>query len=282
MSDFVPLSRREAELGPEGPFEGVQPWMVYGLWAWADQRLRDSRGAINELMLDRLELKLRLHLPGGSSNQRLSSLEHIVKADEELFLDVMDYLVAQLKADSDWDKPIAAELESVLSSGGSVWGVSVSGDVHGLRRRLGSEVEDVLGQVLGPEDRASRYLATALEEAYGRDPNASHSYREAVRAVEAIAKPVVTPRDAVATLGKMISALREKPEKWSVVLSPSKGHPVLHIAEMMELLWTGQLDRHGTDDESAPLNVSIDEARAAVHISAALVQLFRSGAVQLV
>jgi hypothetical protein len=49
--------------------------------------------------------------------------------------------------------------------------------------------------------------------------------------------------------------------------------------EMMDLLWTSQLDRHGSDDAKVPLRVSLEEARAAVHLAAALVQLFKSGAV---
>jgi len=50
----------------------------------------------------------------------------------------------------------------------------------------------------------------------------------------------------------------------------------------MKLVWKSQLDRHGSPDKTAPLNVSQAEAEAAVHICAALVQLFSSGAVSLV
>ena len=47
----------------------------------------------------------------------------------------------------------------------------------------------------------------------------------------------------------------------------------------MELLWKGQIDRHGTDDASTPLSVSQAEAEAAVHLAVTLVQWFTSGAV---
>jgi hypothetical protein len=51
------------------------------------------------------------------------------------------------------------------------------------------------------------YLATAWNRAYGRNPDPSGAYRDAIRAVEASAKPIILPADPVATLGKMIAAL---------------------------------------------------------------------------
>ena len=42
----------------------------------------------------------------------------------------------------------------------------------------------------------------------------------------------------------------------------------------MELLWTNQLDRHGTDDESVPLQVTQEQAELAVHIALLLVRIF--------
>jgi hypothetical protein len=48
---------------------------------------------------------------------------------------------------------------------------------------------------------------------------------------------------------------------------------------MAAMIWTGQLDRHGTDDPAAPLNVDQAEADAAFHIALALVRLFVSAAI---
>ncbi len=84
-------------------------------------------------------------------------------------------------------------------------------------------------------------------------------------------RPVGTPHSSQATLGTMISALRDKPEKWEVVLS---GATVEDIANMAKMIWRSQLDRHGTDDESVPLTVSQEESDAAVHVAIALVRLF--------
>jgi len=82
-----------------------------------------------------------------------------------------------------------------------------------------------------------------MVEADGAGPDPSGAYREAVRAVEAVAKPVILPNNDRATLGQM------------------------------ESVWTGQLDRHGTDDETVPLNVSPAEADAAFSACLNLVRL---------
>lgn len=69
----------------------------------------------------------------------------------------------------------------------------------------------------------------------------------------------------------MIQAMAHKPEKWETSLVG-----VDDVVGMMKSVWTGQLDRHGTD-ASAPLNVSPDQADAAFYVCLALVRLFTGG-----
>ena len=113
----------------------------------------------------------------------------------------------------------------------------------------------------------------------GRSPDPSSAYREAIRAVEVVAGPVVKPGDSKATLGTIISALRDKPSKWTVDLE--KASPE-QVTEMLAMLWQSQFDRHGTDDESVPLNVSQEQADAAVHIAIALTRMFAGGHIKAV
>lgn len=276
----VPLSQRQAgRTATSGPFQGVPQWLRYSLWVWVDWVFK-AESSFNSGLLGRLERELRLPLKGSFDWERYEQLEAAV-SDPERFLDVVNFLLDTFKNDWSDDIEKAAYLDEALAQAGSVWGVAKSHESYRLVERVDPSVAAAIAEATEPTDRASQHLSTALAEAYGRDPNASHAYREAVRAVEAIAKPTVTPKDDNATLGKMINSFRDKPEKWSAVLSPGKGDPVLQIAHTMELLWMAQLDRHGTDDDSKPLNVSIEEARAAVHIAAALVQLFRSNAISL-
>ena len=123
--------------------------------------------------------------------------------------------------------------------------------------------------------KAAEYLRTAWHYLYGRNPIPSSAYRDAVRAVEAAARPVVTPNDELATLGKMIHALRDKPDKWETVIGD-----VDTVRMMMRTIWKSQSDRHGTDDPAKPRNVSQPEAEAAVQIAVTLVHLFRTGAIR--
>ena len=113
----------------------------------------------------------------------------------------------------------------------------------------------------------------------GRNPNPSVAYSQAIKATEAAAKPVVTPTDDLATLGKIIRAIRDRPAKWTVVLD--KASPG-QIADMADLIWKGPVDRHGSDDPNAPLAVTQEEADAAFHIALGLVRIFVSGAITAV
>jgi hypothetical protein len=73
-----------------------------------------------------------------------------------------------------------------------------------------------------------------------------------------------------------------KPSKWKMVLNPSGGITGIdEVIGMMKLLWKSQLDRHGSPTPSAPLSVSQEEAEAGLHLAAALVHLFSSGAISV-
>jgi hypothetical protein len=253
--------------------------MVYALWDWVDRCVRDYSG-ISDGTLAILELQLAIPLGIGSTLQRYRALEEAVRRDDETFLDVTDFLLHELDGRGPDDSQRVALLANILVLAGSVWQVTSADGAFRLGRSLDPVVQAAVAETIASGDRASHLLSAAWGHAYGRSPNASAAYRDAVRAVEAIAKPVILPRDGDATLGKMIPAMKDKPEKWEVVLTPPKGDPVLAIVGMMELLWKSQLDRHGTDDETVPINVGPDEAQAAVHLAAALVHLFRSGAVR--
>jgi len=91
-------------------------------------------------------------------------------------------------------------------------------------------------------------------------------------AVEAAAKPVVTPNDSQATLGRMIGSIRATPNQWTFALGKPED-----VAATAGLLWENHR-RHGTDDRQAPMGMSQDEADAGVHLALALVRWFVGGA----
>ena len=75
----------------------------------------------------------------------------------------------------------------------------------------------------------------------GRNPDPSSAYREAIRAVEVVAAPVVIPGDSLATLGKIIKAMKDKPEKWTVDLAEASPQQVTELAAM---IWQSQFEHH--------------------------------------
>jgi len=181
-----------------------------------------------------------------------------------------------------WRNENATErLKSALEEGGSAWRVAT--DAAGaccLERRVDETATLAAREVVRQANRPAAHLALAWNAAFGQAPAPGTAYREAVRAVEAAALPVVLPKDPTGTLGRVIVALRDAPHKWSVVLRPAAGHdPIETLRLMLELLWKSQFDRHGTADESVPLSVTPEEGSAAVVLATTLVQWFQSGAV---
>jgi hypothetical protein len=171
-----------------------------------------------------------------------------------------------------------------LEQGGSAWRVArYPNREHAcLERRVNMTIAGAAREAMSVSGRAGEHLAKAWNETYGRQPSPGEAYRHAVLAVEVAAIPVVIPNDGSATLGKVITAMHDAASKWSVALSPSDGSDPVEVARRMcELLWRSQWDRHGVPDESVPLEVSPEEAIAAVHLATTLVRWFAGGTVKL-
>jgi hypothetical protein len=219
-----------------------------------------------------IERHLRVNLQWQSVADALVLLQGKVLATPEFALDMMDFLLQMTEAD------LANDLEHILSQGGSAWRVSASRD--SLERRVSAEAAARAAELTTGGTRAGDHLRNAWHSTYGRSPNPSEAYREAVKAVEAAAIPIVCPNDQVATLGKMLGQMRATQDKWRIALKPMQGTAVADLLGMLELLWTAQLDRHGTADPEAPLSVSQGEAEAAVHLALTLVHWFQAGLVR--
>jgi hypothetical protein len=129
-------------------------------------------------------------------------------------------------------------------------------DRRGLVERVVPEAAKAAQAVIDSGGRAGQYLAEAWRHAYGRNPHPGTAYREAVRAIESVVCPIVLPKDPKATLGKVIKALKDAPPgKITSVFSDTVAGvaPLDAVRGLMELVWTNELDRHGTGDEEVPL-----------------------------
>jgi hypothetical protein len=285
-----PLSKRgTADDEYDALHEGVPPWLKTTLLDWLRPFFAQTNVHGNVQTdfsrIRELERRLRVDLTGVSNYELHLQLEGGLSDDEDLLLDAVDLALSWCDAPGVSPQDVAqciAPVEQWLSEAGSAWRVASHDGKPCLELRVDATVTESARQVMSMAGRAGQHLAGAWTRAYGREPSASEAYREAVRAVEVAAIPIDIPNDSSATLGKVIAALRAAPSKWLVVLTPSGGSdPVETVTHMCELLWKSQWDRHGVADESVPLNVSLPEAQAAVHLASTLVQWFKSGAVTL-
>lgn len=126
---------------------------------------------------------------------------------------------------------------------------------------------------------ASARLAEAWNHAYGLKPEPSDAVADAIAAVEAVAIPVVMPKQHEPQLWKVLGQLKGQPDPWKLALVGKGGDDsIAPLVAMLERLAGSHLDRHEGGASSGP--VTLESARAAVHLAATLVQWFASGAVQ--
>jgi hypothetical protein len=285
MALFRPLSRRDTpDVRFDEHHDGLPTHLTAPCLHWLVAQTTDVGMAArvpNAGFLRRYQVEAVLQPPLDWSRSHDSAYEDLLtrfQHDPEFALDTIDFALAILHDLNRSEAHLQAQqLGALLDSGRSVWRVTGrrDGGWQLVRRSLGP-VAEAISSVEGPSQRAHKHLVDAWNKLAGRKPDASGAYREAVRAVEAAAKPIVLPNDSKATLGKMIAAIEAKSSKWTFVLGD-----VAEVATMCSLLWTHQLDRHGTDDEAAPLTVSLEQADAAIHLAITLVRYFAGGLVKV-
>lgn len=279
MTDWRPLSERASPTGDcEALHDGVPAWLHDSLRGWLLRFYRRGNpqpGANYIYLLSEMRemaRRTRHPLSGDDGVETWHSLQREIGRDESFFLDAVDFTLHKfsgMRADS---------LESMLSEAGSKWRVSTVGGGTHLERRLAAATTEAADSAISVADRAAIHLAKARQDAFGRSPDSSSAYREAVRAVEAIAKPIISPNNDRATLGSMIAVLRDAPQEFEVTIYAGE-EGVKRLRATLELLWKGQHDRHGTDDVNTPIHVDQPAAEAAIHLAVTLVEWFRSGAI---
>jgi hypothetical protein len=228
--------------------------------------------------MKQVQLDMHLALDWSSSGNASKSLRAYETKDPERYLGIIDWFVAHEENPSR-----LRELQHYLDSGASAYTIHhPEGFRPRLVDRINPTITDLIQNAAPPHSRAEQHLQLSWLRIYGREKDASSGYREAIRAVEAAAKPLVSPNNPSTTLGTLISNMSDKPSKWTFSLSPEAiDTPIETVINLMHLLWKAQLDRHGTDDELVPLVVSPEEAETALHTSALLVFYFSAGPISL-
>lgn len=274
----------EAAIEWEGPYEGIPSWLFPSANRWLTdfmhkgQDLYGSSRFDSDLLMT-IQRELRVSLDWRTTQRAMSTLlSHL--ADDKYGPAILDWCVSRCAIGSQR----AAELDLMLLEAGSVW--TIGEDEMGvleLQRRVDATTVSAARGAAPPGSRPAHHLAAAWSKVYGHSPDPSAGYAQAIKAIESAGVSIVCPNNPRATLGTMIADTRAAPGKWKTSLNPSTGGTgVGQLIEMMQLVWTAQLDRHGSATATAPLSVSASEAEAALHIAATLVHLFSSGAVSAV
>lgn len=265
-------------------YDGVPEWMSESFWGWVQERftrsqrhefLPDYEVFLNTELVRQVERRCRFSIPY-RSNDIVGGMKVMRKAAEvaETELRVADYLLSLQQGSS-----AADELELILAESGSLWKVGERSGKFGLIRRVPEAVQVAASSAITAGGHAGDRLAQAWESAFGIDPNPSHAYSLAVKAVEDAAIPLVSPRDSTSTLGKINSQLRDAGD-WSLPLQREDEYATTSatLLSMMKMLWAGQADRHGGFHDPE-LVITQEAAEVAVMTAATLVQWFTSGAV---
>lgn len=289
MRRWLPLSRRqqpEAAVEYDALHEGVPTWLQPSLFLWFQGQFHHFDDMGDEFWdterLLKLQRLFRLDLdwgkPRGGAKKVYFQLQELMRANPDLMLDIVDYLLHAFAHGYHDDQ--LRNIEGFLYQAGSAWRVGQNEEGRGcLERRVDETATLAARSVMAQGGKVGAHLTLAWNEIYGREPDAGKGYHEAVKAVEAAAQPFVSPKDSTATLGKMIASMNDAPHKWVATLTSDKADGIGTAISMMKLLWTCQYDRHGSADEDSPLSVTQEEAEAAIHLAMTLVQWFRSGVI---
>lgn len=279
MTDWRTLAERSAASGMyETVHESVPDWLLDSMTAWVTPSFDWSSG--NDLEGLRLfERRIRRQIPGSTGSEKWRALSNTFPNEPDLLLELIDFQLHRVSADEPYYQDDAAALDAILAEGGSAWTVAESDGAYALERRLGAVTAAAASGVMAVADRPSDHLKIAWTKAFGRSPDPSTSYLEAVKAVEAAVKPVISPNDEQATLGRMIGQMRAEVARYATVFDHERFSASEGVLAMMEVLWKSQHDRHGTDNEDTPIHVDQPAAEAAVHLAVTLVEWFRSEAV---
>jgi hypothetical protein len=270
--NWTPGNRR-AKRELEDPYEGIPAHLEQPLWSWFQGGFEAFFGDPDE-RVKMLAIDLRIAVPAGTLAQKIVLFRAACKQDHEFLLDLVEAMLERYK----WDTGRALDLRDLLTEANSAYAVNETWD--GLEQRVVPGVKELIREVAdSAHDSPGDHLTSAWSEAYGRNADPVKAYSEAIKAVEASLALRISPQNGKQTLGSMIRDVSAKPTKWKFAIPDGSTSHVEIVVQMMRMLWEGQTSRHGGLDSTR--DETLEEARAALHIAASLVQFGTSGAFDL-
>ncbi|MHA7268626.1 hypothetical protein [Arthrobacter sp. HLT1-20] len=275
--------------------EGVPEWMSKSIRAWQQEILEivfdTEDNVIGRFHSIEQELRTAIDIPQNPTAYGLgaSVISHFQSSGDELVL--TDYLlsIADIENLGGWESlqeemkkkdHLFGRLDSTLKKSGSKWTIGIRAASRiGLIQRVPEGVQIAANETMRSASHAGRRLAEAWGAVFGINPDPSRAYSLAVKAVEDAAIPAVSPNNTHATLGTIISQMRDTGD-WALPLQREDQHATTSatLLSMMKMLWAGQADRHGGHHDPT-LVITQEAAEVAVMAAATLVQWFASGAV---
>jgi hypothetical protein len=285
------------------PYAGVPSWLAHPLHQWAYQFLTpelQQRVALKmRIPVSRPELQEALnhikgrgaphlldHLHGDNLLQGINlalQLDNVLHTELEEITQVRELLRHRPDIRPPAELPpryrAALQLKQILEDGGSAYTVNVHWPERTqLTTRVDPTITHAATQTMANADPTTgQLLRDAWNHAYGINPDPTAAYREAVRAVEQIAGPLVLPNNHKPSLGTVRKHLLDAHSKWEFVLVDDRGNGTVEpLVALMERLWNGQVSRHGGGPGNR--DQTLGEGQAAVHLAATLVQLLATSA----
>ncbi|MGB7447574.1 MAG: hypothetical protein WA892_00440 [Ornithinimicrobium sp.] len=243
----------------EAAYEDVPPHLAQPLWNWI------NNGFWYHIeRLTPVAIRMRETLPA-DPNPAMQELLRRCDEDSAFMLDLVEAMLELYG----WDSGRGTDLRELLVDANSAY--TVREDYRGLELRTVPEVKEQVQETVNlAAGSAGDHLRNAWNEAYGRHPDPTKAYSEAIKAVESAMAPVVSPMNVKATLGTILKDVERKPSKWEFSIADGRADGVDTVLQMMQMLWDGQTSRHGG---VAPTRAETpSEAQAAVHLAATLVQ----------
>ena len=256
--------------------KGVPDWLKPVLWEFVEAKYgkrRSQYGGLDSERLNQLAILTRRSLPFSI----LEQLRPALFRDEYLFLDAVDIgltFPVSTPLDLEHIKMLEKHLENARSE------YTIGKDENGqreLQHRQPPELTKLVEDATSSSDRAARHLREAWSNTFSRKADLNAAGVAAVKAVEVAAKSVVIPDNPKATLGQIINAMGDKPEKWET--DSEADHSIKVVVDMMSQVWKGHY-RHG--DETQPFEASAEGTTMSVHLAVVLVHWFSSGKIRRV
>lgn len=259
---YVPRSQRLGHRELETGIEGIPEHCAGALQRYVEEFLD-----FLPTFADQLAIRLRISLPG--HRRAAAELADLVtpQNDPDEALDILEGVLHESARRG--DPYLVRAARGVLELGGSAYTVTDEGLIEDA---VAPEIAQVRDKALSVSDVASQELVSAWNHAYGRTPDASDAWDHAIKAVESILVPEVSPNDVKATLGKIIGELNAPVQSFEFFLPGSDGsHSTEPLLGVLRCLWANP-DRHGPVQREP----SLEEARAVVTLAATVLNWHRT------